>query len=167
MDNKLYIGIDNGLGGAISVIDYDNRIRTFDMPVLDIIKNKKKRSQYDESALRDIFLLFEGKPAIAFIEEVRYMPGQSSQSSGSIGYGFGLMVGLMTAFEIPFQKVSVRDWQKHFQIYGKGKETKNQSYRVASKLFPQNIFKTERGRILDGRSDATLISEYAKRISNI
>lgn len=162
---KAYFGIDNGLHGCISVILFEKqmRIEQYDMPIVTNMTNKKKRNQFDEKEVFNIFLNYTKYESHAFIENVTYMPGQSSQSSGSIGYGYGLMVMALTACRISFETVTVRKWQKEFGIYGKGKETKNQAYRVASKLFPKLELKTKRGRLLDGRSDSILLAEFCRR----
>ena len=72
---------------------------------------------------------------------------------------------IFTAAKISFVEVPPKEWQKKFGIKGiKGDPdaTKEQSYLIASRLFPLQDFKTERGRTLDGRSDAALITEFGR-----
>ena len=66
--------------------------------------------------------------------------------------------------QIPYEFVTPRKWQK--VVYDSAKkldDPKRQSFELASRLFPTLEFKTRRGRILDGRSDAMLIAEYARK----
>ena len=161
--NKAIIGIDNGKLGAVCVLNRYEPV-FFDTPTISIITAKKKRNKYDEMKMADFLKRFEHVEPHVFIEEVRYLPKQSSQASGSIGYGHGLWRGIIATLGYPMELVTVRNWQKMFGIYGKGSETKNASHMIAKRLHPCGQFETVKGRILDGRSDAFLIAEYGRRI---
>lgn len=161
----IYIGIDNGLKGCVCIMDSD--VKFYDMPVLEVSINKKNRHVYNLICIKYIFRHIEQRiheGAHAVIEAVRALPKQSSQSGLSIGYGHGILIGMLVAYGIPYEIVQVRTWQKEFNIYGKGKETKNKAYQVASQMYPELELTTPRGRIIDGRCDALLMAEYCKRI---
>jgi hypothetical protein len=165
---KHIIGIDNGLNGCACFLG-PHEPYFFDTPTISITTAKKKRNKYDEMKMARFFKELKYQISVesqvfCFIEEVRYLPKQSSQSSGSIGYGYGLWRGLIAYAGLPVEVVSVRNWQKAFGIYGKGQQTKNASYMVAKRLHPCGQFTTVKGRVLDGRCDAFLIAEYGRRI---
>ena len=165
---KMIVGIDNGLSGCACFLG-NQEPYFFDTPTISITTAKKKRQKYDEMKMARFFKELKYRVSsesqiFCFIEEVRYLPKQSSQSSGSIGYGYGLWRGIIASCGFACEVVRVRNWQKMFGIYGKGKETKNASYMTAKRLHPCGQFTTVKGRVLDGRCDAFLIAEYGRRI---
>jgi len=160
-----YVGIDNGLHGAMAIISDDNEnIEFIDPPLTKVTVKKASREVYDEKRLFFYIKSTLNSKDKAFIEETVAMPFQSSQSLKSIGYGEGLYIMALTALGISCSKVRIHSWQKHFGIFGKGKATKEQAYHVASKFFPNAKLKTDNGKLLDGRADALLIAEYGRRL---
>jgi len=173
-------GIDCGKEGAISIIDSDEKKEVFflcDAPIIKldngktkIIKladgktkggKKKIKTMYDIPLMND--LLSKYGIEYIFIENAQAMPGQGVSSMFSIGKGFGIWLGLIVGRGIPYETVSPRTWQKAFNI--KGDSSKEQAYNTCLRLF-QNLSTrliTIRGRIIDGRADATLIAEYGVR----
>jgi len=192
------VGIDPGHHGAIvSIVATDEASGCFyriqDMPIKDIKVSKKIRSDYDLNAIEKLINCWVLENAIVFIEKAQPKPppfgkrfglATSSISNFQSGYCRGLFrMGLKVA-NVRCIEVLPKEWQKHFGIVKpKDKEqrklydTKKESYKVASKLFPKaelttpiKEFKTGRkvgGKILDGRADALLIGvwglNYLKR----
>lgn len=156
-----YIGIDLGLNGAIAWIDSEiNEASVIDMPVYNGPKNKKYidlkelHHQVQQIAVHH-------SPSLCAIEHQQPYPKQGVVSVFSLGQQFGFLKGILISEEQPFQVIKPKDWQKEYNIAGE--DSKKASYAVASALFPKLQFKTERGRILDGRADAILIAEYCRR----
>ena len=97
---------------------------------------------------------------ICILEFAQAFPGQGAVSNFSTGNGFGVYKGVLTALQIPFEIVHPKKWQK---VYSIAKKTKEQSYAIASQLFPLVNFLGKKGAIKDGRSDAILMAEYGRR----
>ena len=165
--SKIYIGIDPGKEGAIAIID-NGIVAIIDTPTTEIITkqktkkgNCKKKNLYVESAMADILRAYQKYNIHVAIEKVHSMPKQGVSSMFSMGEGFGLWIGIIVAFQLPYTKVTPQAWKKEM-LDGLGKEKSVSCYR-AQQLFPNNEFYTPRKRALDGRGDAVLIAEYAKR----
>ena len=173
------LAIDPGKMGAIVVVDFMFAnmcpdVTFYDIPILKIKKtgktkngNKKIKTEYDLFRINDI--IKESDVFFAYLERQQAFPGQGSVSMFSIGNGYGMYKALLTAYNIPYDIVSPKEWQKYYGIAGKKGNTKDQAYLIASKLFPGAVkdFKTKRGRLIDGRVDSLLIAGYGARILEV
>lgn len=186
---RYIIGIDNGLNGAIVVLNDKREIEIYDTPVLVETRGKAaKRKRYDNPAVPQILrkyakksslpvkyhkdsIVEEGDYVIAFLEQAHPMPknaGGSPQGNFMTGEGFGMYKDALTILEIPFEEVHSKTWQTHFFKGVHGKDLKKKSVDTARKLFPaqQEEFVGQRGGLRDGRSDAALIAEFGLRKLN-
>lgn len=151
----IYIGIDPGKDGAIAVLDDDGLLwRLIDMPEnigTDLYKFLK------ESIELSVY-----KKAVAFVEASQVMPGQGIKSGFTYGKGYGEIIAVLKILEIPFQEIHPLTWKKEFKLI---KKDKAESIKVAEQMYPSVTipFKTERGKLLDGRAEALLIAEYCRR----
>jgi crossover junction endodeoxyribonuclease RuvC len=163
----IFIGVDNGLGGAIAKIDTDpaanKKIEIIDMPTLSIVSNKKHKQAYDIPAIICLLKSNGAKNLFCSLESAQAMPGQGVTSMFSIGYGYGIFQGVLSTLQIPFATVRPQAWKKMFGLLNKEKDD---SVIIAERLFPGVSFRGPRGGILNGRSDALLIAEYARRTAN-
>lgn len=144
----IYIGIDPGKKGAYAwYTDGVMRVRQWD----------------DNYFVQDMHLLatMDDRP-VACVEKVGAMPGQGTVSMFSFGQSFGFILGVLTAFGIPYQLVPPRKWKAEYGLLNTQKQA---SVDVAKRLFPEVSFlPTERCRKeSDGMSDAVLMAEYARR----
>lgn len=144
----IYIGIDPGKKGAFAwYTDGVMRVRPWD----------------DNYFAQDMHLLaaMDDRP-VACVEKVGAMPGQGTVSMFSFGQSFGFILGVLTAFGIPYQLVPPRKWKAEYGLLNTQKQA---SVDVAKRLFPEVSFlPTERCRKeSDGMSDAVLMAEYARR----
>lgn len=144
----IYIGIDPGKKGAYAwYTDGVMRVRQWD----------------DNYFAQDMHLLatMDDRP-VACVEKVGAMPGQGTVSMFSFGQSFGFILGVLTAFGIPYQLVPPRKWKAEYGLLNTQKQA---SVDVAKRLFPEVSFlPTERCRKeSDGMSDAVLMAEYARR----
>jgi len=153
------IGIDPGLSGAIAILREGYSAEVYDAPTMWVPKGKGRRREY---ILGDVLVLLRhAGHAVAAIEAVSTRPGQSAQSSLSIGYGKGIYLMALTALAIPFEVVTPQRW-KGVMLDGVGKDgkDKNASYLQAQRLFPG----VDLGRRSDqGRAEALLIAEFRRR----
>lgn len=144
----IYIGIDPGKKGAYAwYTDGVMRVRQWD----------------DNYFAQDMHLLAAmDDRLVACVEKVGAMPGQGTVSMFSFGQSFGFILGVLTAFGIPYQLVPPRKWKAEYGLLNTQKQA---SVDVAKRLFPEVSFlPTERCRKeSDGMSDAVLMAEYARR----
>ena len=152
-DNRIAIGVDPGKDGSMAIITpYGPHLMTFD--------EECYRDQL--SALYVSYAKPEERPhAFCVVEHVGAMPGQGVTSCFSFGRNFGFILGLLTAFRIPYELVRPQKWKKEFGCTS----DKNTSIEVARRLFPGvSLKRTERcTKDHDGLAEALLLAEYAKR----
>jgi len=150
---RIWMGIDPGSMGAVGILSDKNPPEVHDCPetigeMRDIIK------QYDLTNL------------IAVVEKVNPFFKSSAKSAFTFGGNFAAWQTILVCYDIPYDLVAPRVWQK--SAYDSAKKLDNPkktSFERASRLFPKISFKTKRGKILDGRSDALLIALYCKRLN--
>lgn len=157
------IGIDCGLTGAVAVLADGLPPNPQDMPVYSTHKGKSIRHHYDIKALYEMLRVFAPgpglPPATVYLERQQAMPGQGVTSMFSIGYGFGLIEGLLVALGLPYVVVGPQAWQK-VMLAGTSGTTKERALTVARRLYPT----ADLGRRKDaGRADALLIAEWGRR----
>jgi hypothetical protein len=156
-------GVDPGLSGAFGIIDgthlYGAPIPTFWITM----KSGKRRRQYDYMAIRKF--LEPRKDAIVTIEEQFPMPMQGVVSQFSVGFGYGLFLGMLCGLNIDTKTVHAKTWQKEFFKRDKEKTTKEQALEALKALYPHvDLFTSERStKPSEGIVDAILIAEYGRR----
>jgi crossover junction endodeoxyribonuclease RuvC len=155
----IYIGIDPGLSGGVAIIS--DKIEVFDTPTTKIKSGKKNKNVHVESKMVDILLPYKGLDVQVVMEKVHSMPGQGVAAMFSMGEGYGLWKGILSALRLPYTLVTPQAWKKAM-MSGMGKEKAASCYRC-QQLFPEVEVFTPRGRALDGRGDALLMAEYCRR----
>jgi crossover junction endodeoxyribonuclease RuvC len=163
----LFLGIDPGLSGAIALVDSRGEILQIQTtPTVVIKKGKGNRTIYVESSMVSILeaCRTSGNLVMTGLENVHAMPGQGVTSMFSMGQGFGLWLGIISALRMPYTRIEPMTWKKIMGI--PSKSDKRESVVRALQLFPHaNLMKTERSRVeCDGKADALLIAEYIRRI---
>jgi len=149
----MMLSIDPGLSGAIAVFIGDTLIDIVDTPVHSLVRNNKTKRQISASGLAAIFR--EYKPAHVVVEKVSAMPGQGVTSMFSFGRSFGVIEGILAAFEIPATYVMPSVWTKGI---GRG-AGKDASRARACELYPSHQKQFARVKD-DGRADAVLIGAW-------
>lgn len=147
------MSIDPGLSGAMAVFDGETLIDIVDTPVHSLVRNNKTKRQISGSGLAAIFR--DCKPAHVIVEKVSAMPGQGVTSMFSFGRSFGLIEGILAAFEIPATYVTPSVWTKGI---GRG-VGKDASRARACELYPSHQKSFARVKD-DGRADAVLIGAW-------
>lgn len=169
--NKIYIGIDPGCDGYLSVID-NGEYRFLPIagaPMLEIGKFIGE---------------FRDKQCVAVLEDVHSVFGSSAQGTFNFGMSKGFLLGLLIAHKIPYVLVAPKDWQSRVWINAdkeyttqkqklkNGSEktvrkvdTKTTSLNAALRLFPNVDFRENDRckKFHDGKVDALLMAEYARR----
>jgi len=137
--NKIYVGIDVGSKGAISVIS-DDDVLSMTFP--------KIGKEYDLLRMNDIFKGLKSGPVHVVIENVHKMQKEMSSGDWSMSRCKAFLEMGCVAHNIPFTLVHSRAWQKEMwqgvpkQIGTKGKykgktDTKAMSLIAAKRLFPE------------------------------
>jgi hypothetical protein len=104
MRNKISIGIDPGLSGAIAALNAGSLevLEVMDTPV---ITSEGKRI-YDiggmADAIRRVSLFGD---AVVILEQAQAMPHQGVVSTFATGRGFGIWEGVLSALDVPFRTV--------------------------------------------------------------
>lgn len=159
---KVFIGIDPGKDGCLAILGYR------ETPILipfdeTEYANQLRRLDPLGSRLGVLGEAMDARPSSVFcvVEHVSAMPGQGVTSCFSFGQNFGFILGLLTAFRIPYELVRPQRWKKEFGCTS----DKNTSIEVAQRLFPDvDLRRTENCRKPhDGKAEALLMAEYARR----
>lgn len=164
-DNMVFVGIDNGLDGAIVAIDeHDNVLVSTVMPVIKGAKRREYNILEIKRCLQEIQTpALHPEPVRVALEKAQPMR-DSAMTAFSIGQGYGMFQGILSALEIPYEIVSPRTWQKALLV-GLSKDTKSASILYAQRKQPSwDLKATERSRKPhDGLADAYCLAVYARK----
>lgn len=174
----IIVGIDPGQQGALAMIDTKKKKEwIIDMPLLP---------EKDIDA-KELFQMFQGikhsSGLYVVIEKAQSMPGQSSVAMFNYGGGYHTILAVLRILDIPFEEVRSNKWKVEFGLSGlklkkdksvkltkeeknaAKKQRKEMAVKIAMQMFPKlkHEFATERGKLLDGRAEALLIAEWARR----
>ena len=165
MTDRIIIGIDPGVYGAVAHLT-SNGPFVYDMPTY----KKGKRLHTCEATLADeLDGVFE-EELYAFVESVHAGHGYGGVQSFSFGESFGIIKGVLTALDIPYELVSPQKWKKAMAVPSGDKKN---SVPIALRLFPtltRQLTSKKKGgdcsciKNLDGRADALLIAEFGRRL---
>lgn len=145
-----YLGIDPGLGGGLALM----KVRAGEIPVTPMPKTDHDLVEWIRT-----YIMMNPDPTFAIIERVHSMPKQSRIAAFKLGQSYGLLRGLLAAFEIPYTVVSASAWRRHYGGLAPkdatDTEKKNLAKQKAQQLFP-NL------KITHAIADALLIAEYGR-----
>ena len=146
------LGVDPGVSGAIAC--YDTDLLALAIRDIPTAKSRQNRSVILESELaRRIHAL---APDQAVVELVHALPKQGVSSTFSFGVSFGVLRGVLAAFEIPVSFLTPQEWRRLTRVPGRGGD-KGTSRTRACELFPHSAHLFS--RVKDhGRADAALIA---------
>jgi len=144
----IYIGIDPGKSGAMAIVWGDGQ------PAMSVCRFDATYA--DQAEWLSGFDLAD--PIIAVIEKVSSSPQMGVVSAFSFGKSQGFLLGLLTAYKIPYHEVTPQKWQKAMGCMSGG--DKNVTKHAAQKLWPHL-------KITHRDADARLIAEYGRRFLNV
>lgn len=161
--NNLYIGIDPGVTGALVIITNETA-RFFDCPktvhgMQDIIE----RTVLKYKNTHNIF---------CYMENVHTIEEWSRQNGDKLMRNLGQWEGLLASFNISYELVLPKTWQRYTVIKQHGKDTKYNSKATAKKSFYwcyegwQEGKPTSAEKLIGSnhnRSDAFLISSFCEK----
>ena len=153
----MHIGLDPGLSGALAVLAPDGTLEALcDTPTLTLKVARGTRQAYDVPGMVALLTPYAGAGLHVVIEESQAMPGQGTRSMFTIGYGYGLWLGILAALQISYTPVRPVVWKK---AVGLGKD-KEQARLRAQQLFPGADLRRKRDH---GRAEALLLAWYGRQ----
>ena len=155
--SRVYIGIDNGVSGAITIMnEHAGIILHVNTPIKNCLNYTKKKSfvnRIDIPKLREIFL-YAGTDSFCFIERPMVNSFRFNASLSGIRCMEATLI-LLEERQIPYQFIDSKEWQKALLPSGlKGDELKRAAEQVCKRWFP---------KIDIVNADSMLIAEYCRR----
>lgn len=109
--NKLYLGADPGLNGAIGIVHADGTFHSCeDMPTSARGNGRVKR-EVDAAGLLHVLRPVASEIRFALVEKVGALPGQGVASMFSLGHSTGVIDGVLAALWIPHAAISPTKWK--------------------------------------------------------
>lgn len=143
----IYLGIDPGAHGAIAALDdHGNLLWVEDLPFAD--------GAVLAPVLAGLVLRGDG-PRVAWVERAQVYPGQSGRHGFTYGTGYGVILGVLGALEVPTQTVPPNQWKKAARLTA----DKGTCRRRAVELWPGHADRFARAKD-DGRAEACLIARH-------
>lgn len=146
----LICGIDCGLSGAICLMCDGEVTEISDMPTLTLSRNGKTKREIDAHLLAD--WLERARPAHVFVEAVGAMPGQGTSSVFAFGKGYGVIIGILAALDLPVTLVPPQRWKRALGV----KADKDAARARASQLMPSAAHHWPLKKH-DGRAESAMI----------
>ncbi len=148
------VGIDPGLKGALAFFD-DRLVEVTDMPTKYEPYRGKKKKVID--ALELAKLLNKYEVAHVYLERLQGRPGSAVQALLTSGIGFGIILGIIAAYELPLTRITPKEWKGALKL----SRDKQLSISRAKELFPYmaDVFMKSK----DGRAEAALIAYYGSK----
>ncbi len=158
-----YIGIDPGITGAVCIlIDQGSILDVLDLPVCAMTDKKK---EIDVVKLSNILHDYIDFTDYIYLEHVHALPGNGTVSMFNFGMTYGSIKAVIRCLGFQIVNVSPMAWKNYMGL--RKTEKKEVGNRVIE-IYPHHAdkFVTPRGRVIDGRCDATLIARYAYESEN-
>jgi crossover junction endodeoxyribonuclease RuvC len=156
--NRIVIGIDPGIHGGLAAIDSAfNVIDVADTPTVSV----KGKTIYDIVGMCETLRRFAlPGDALVILEAVSARPGQGTVSMFSLGRGFGIWEGIISALMIPSREVHPATWTKKV-LAGTPGQGKARVVDFASKMFPAaELVPAGCRKPRDGRADALALAYW-------
>lgn len=161
---KVFCGIDPGKDGALAILGYRETPILVPFSETEYANQLRRLDFCRTEAEKDLEAIMHVPVTEVFcvVEHVNAMPGQGVTSCFSFGQNFGVILGLLTAFRIPYELVRPQKWKRVFSCTS----DKNTSIEVAQRMFPGvDLRRTPRcAKPHDGICEALLMAEYARRL---
>jgi len=164
--SRVYVGIDNGLSGALVAIS-DHPGPPIDMLVMPT-RGKTKGNEVDAARVIEWLQMLAPLNTLSVVLET---PGKHSpgvQALCSMWDSYGALRGVLEAFRIRHHRVSPQTWQKVMLPNCAKGDTKPAALAKCRQLWPDETWlRTPRSKTMDHNLiDAALIAEYG-RIKNL
>jgi len=161
------IGVDVGKDGFICLMPETGDPEFLAMPMIVPAGGKGKR-RYDVATLVRRLRDWNARYFIRLVAVEKQQPyrGQGVSSTFSIGEGYGLMQGVVTAMGLPMECPHPRTWQAVMTRDVPGSDPKARSIEAAGRLFPRVDLRPSEHPLCKpshNKADALLIAAWAAR----
>jgi crossover junction endodeoxyribonuclease RuvC len=166
---NIVLAIDPGLNGALAFLDSEKSIKIIeDMPLTtEKLCDGRTKKNVSGSGLAHAISPFAHSIRIAVIEDVSAMTyvdssgkvrGQGAAASFAFGKGFGVVIGVLEALQVPIVFVKPAIWKLKMGL----SSNKQGSLDLATKLFPlqKHLWPLKKH---DGRAEAVLLAVFGYR----
>jgi crossover junction endodeoxyribonuclease RuvC len=144
------LGVDPGLDGALAVIETSlDALLVQDMPVAK--SGTGTRREVVPVLLAELIRAW--RPDVAWVEKVHAMPKQGVSSTFTFGLGYGVVLGVLAALDVPVRLVTPLAWKRGLGLDA----AKLGSRAMAMRMFPREAALFARVRD-DGRAEAALLA---------
>ena len=152
---SIWIGVDPGQKGGMSVIYNDNGVQKVATAAWDNMLFVHFCKSFKEMADA------KGEQCVAAVEKVGAVHGNGIVSTFSFGKNAGFIEGVLSALNISYQLVPPKKWKDMFSL----NSDKAKSIEVCKRLFPDvSLRRTERCTTdSDGIAESLLIAEWCRR----
>ena len=151
--NEISIGVDLGLGGAISAVSGRALLAVVDMPVLD--DGPAGRRTVNAALLADI--VARSHATKAFVEYVGARPGEGAVGAFSFGRSRGVVEGVLATLGIPVTFLTPPTWKRIVGIPPGKAGAKDAARSEAIRRWPDKATLFARVKD-DGRAESALIA---------
>jgi crossover junction endodeoxyribonuclease RuvC len=107
------ISIDPGLTGGIAIIDGRKRPKITRMPVVSVMRNKKKKNEYNLEKIVEICKEYIDKDVVCAVERQSVRPGEGNVSGFTTGVGYGSLKGIAVALGFKLLTIVPAVWKRH------------------------------------------------------
>lgn len=148
MTPDLIAGIDPGLTGAITLLTLEGAVvGSWPTP-------------QTEHEVVELLSEFAPRIARAAIERVQPMP-TGTVAMFKLGCSYGLLRGILTTLQIPFDEIPPKQWQAGLGVVLKAKKA-GESNKTITRQKAQQLFPKQ--KITNANADSLLIAEYGRRM---
>lgn len=157
----ILVGIDPGKKGAVVALNQSGGVE-FTAVMKDVSWFADQIEALKKSAENQIKV---------YLERAQAMPKNGAVSMFNYGVGYGELIGVLVALQIPFETVPPAVWTKTMHQSKKDTLTpKARSLQAAQRLFPTVSLKDPHSsdrakKPHEGIVDALLIAEYGRRLT--
>lgn len=156
-NQKIFVGIDGGISGAIVGLQ-DGKILFKE--VMPIMPSDNGRNTYDIGKIADIFEKYPD--SLVILEKAHPTPIMGKSAMFLWGSLWGIMNTILIMSKTPYHVVAAKSWQASlFRDMG-GSDTKVKAKLVAERLYPGEDL-THNGKYNSGIIDALLLAHYGER----
>lgn len=159
--NRIIVGIDPGKGGGFCWLDERGVIQKLALMPTTVVKKKV----YDYFAILDYL---RGTSALVVIEEQQCMGIRSPLTNFSLGFGYGLLIMTVVAFNLRYDTIRPKHWQKAILSPHDGvkHDTKKLALDFAKRRWPGQKWSIPGSKrataVQDGLVDAACIAEFGR-----
>jgi len=156
---RLFLGIDPGLSGAVAILDQGGGLILLDdLPTMANGNGKAKVGRcIDSAGLAAMIRPYAGRVALATVERVAAMPGQGVAGVFSLGDTFGAVRAVLACTGVPVALVPASTWKRRYRL----DSDKERCRARAIELFPLAGLHRKKDH---NRAEALLLANHGREV---